>query len=363
MVKILLISALIALASAQTTVNELCEDKPVQQEFAMSDYLGLWFDYAKYPSIFEFAGKCGTSEYTLRPDGNLGVRNKEINRLTGTTITTEGYAMPDPTEPAKLGLVYPNQPEGKVAPYWVLGTDYLTYSVVWGCTNINETSSRQTLNIITRDRLPSDAVVNKAIDFCFYSIQDSLKFVNMVKILLISALIAVASAQVTVNEICDNKLVQQSFSINDYLGFWYDYAKYPTTFEIGGKCGTAEYTLRSDGNLGVKNKQINRITGSTITIEGYATPDPQEPAKLGLFFPTVPSGRVAPYWVMGTDYESYSVVWGCTNINETSSRQTLYIITRDRIPTEFVINEAMNVIRRNDINAEPLRKTIQDSCP
>lgn len=81
MIKILLLTALVGLINAQIPSNEVCPDLPVQQEFIASDYLGVWYEYAKYPFIFEAGGKCTTAEYSLRPDGLIGVYNTQINRM------------------------------------------------------------------------------------------------------------------------------------------------------------------------------------------------------------------------------------------------------------------------------------------
>lgn len=56
-------------------------------------------------------------------------------------------------------------------------------------------------------------------------------------------------------------------------------------------------------------------TNKESTIEGTATltGGPNE-AKLSVVFPSVPFGRAAPYWVLDTDYTTYSVVYSCTDL-------------------------------------------------
>lgn len=82
MIKILLsITFIIGLVTAQVPSTEVCPDLPVQQDFSAADYLGVWYEYASYPFIFELGGKCTSAEYTLRPDGKIGVFNRQINRM------------------------------------------------------------------------------------------------------------------------------------------------------------------------------------------------------------------------------------------------------------------------------------------
>lgn len=45
-----------------------------------------------------------------------------------------------------------------------------------------------------------------------------------------------------------------------YTGKWYEYAKYPFIFELGGKCITATYTENSnDGSVEVVNSMVSEM--------------------------------------------------------------------------------------------------------
>ena len=48
--------------------------------------------------------------------------------------------------------------------------------------------------------------------------------------------------------------------LSQYLGKWYEIRRYyPIFFELGLKCGVAEYALKDDGNIEVKNTGTNRL--------------------------------------------------------------------------------------------------------
>ena len=47
-------------------------------------------------------------------------------------------------------------------------------------------------------------------------------------------------------------------------------------------------------------------------IIGSARPTNGTSGQLGVTFPVAPAE--APYWVLDTDYDNYSVVWSCTNL-------------------------------------------------
>ncbi|ROV91843.1 hypothetical protein VMCG_09207 [Cytospora schulzeri] len=60
-----------------------------------------------------------------------------------------------------------------------------------------------------------------------------------------------------------------TFNLTSYLGRWYQVAGYVAIFDAGCKCITADYTLNSDGTVGVKNEC--QELGLPITISGTAT--------------------------------------------------------------------------------------------
>jgi len=106
-----------------------------------------------------------------------------------------------------------------------------------------------------------------------------------------------------------------------YVGFWYEIAHYPTSFQADCSSSTADYTARPDGTIGVLNTCLAADGSVVSTIEGSANvADPTTNAKLTVTFPGVPFP--APYWIidLGPDYE-YAVV-------SDPIRLTLFILSR-----------------------------------
>uniref|UniRef100_A0A3B4FL93 Apolipoprotein D n=1 Tax=Pundamilia nyererei TaxID=303518 RepID=A0A3B4FL93_9CICH len=106
---------------------------------------------------------------------------------------------------------------------------------------------------------------------------------------------------------CPQPAVQANFDANRYIGKWYEIHKLPTSFQKG-QCATANYTLLSPGVIEVLNTDDN---GTVNAIVGSAkVKNPAEPSKLEVSFNNSPPG---PYWVLSTDYDGHSLVYGCTD--------------------------------------------------
>jgi len=104
---------------------------------------------------------------------------------------------------------------------------------------------------------------------------------------------------------------QADFDPSQYLGTWYEIARFPVSFQEGCTATTATYGLIDDNTISVVNRcrdgapdgPMKEITG-TATIEG--------PGQLRVKFASVPFVR-APYWVLWVDEDYDTAVVGVPN--------------------------------------------------
>ncbi|KAI8123389.1 hypothetical protein FF38_08863 [Lucilia cuprina] len=151
-----------------------------------------------------------------------------------------------------------------------------------------------------------------------------------------------------------------NFDVSKYLGTWYEYAKYPMDFEADGVCIKAEYGLQDDGVVSVTNSLNNGTSGASEEIKGSATVISN--AKLLVQFPVSPAYNVrSNYWVLDTDYCSYSVVYSCEPLNGQHNTY-VWILTRQRLPSTDTIEKSISVLRKNNISLDPLTLTNQLDC-
>ncbi|XP_067109621.1 apolipoprotein Da, duplicate 2 [Osmerus mordax] len=168
-----------------------------------------------------------------------------------------------------------------------------------------------------------------------------------------------ASAQTFVSGKCPNPPVQANFDTARYLGRWYEIQKLPAVFQKG-ECSQATYSLQSPGVVAVLNEEllddgtINAISGTAMAM------DPAEPAKLGVsFFEGSPP---SPYWVLSTDYDSYTLVYACTDFLGLLHVDFSWIMSRERTLSADTVEELRSILRSHGIPADKLRVTDQSIC-
>lgn len=138
--------------------------------------------------------------------------------------------------------------------------------------------------------------------------------------LLFLVVLGLAKSQLVIDTPCRELTVKSNFDIPSYMGKWYEIEKYEQSFQLGGHCVTAEYTLNETSS---EVRVLNTLTyladddssQNTIrALEGKALVSFPEvtpiQGKFNVSFFNRPADR-SNYWVLDSDYVSYSVVWSC----------------------------------------------------
>ncbi|XP_043926119.1 apolipoprotein D [Protopterus annectens] len=159
---------------------------------------------------------------------------------------------------------------------------------------------------------------------------------------------------------CPTPPVQADFKLEKYLGKWYEIEKLPAHFEKG-VCIQAEYSLGGNGTIKVLNQEL-LPDGKWSKIEGEAIQfDLQVPAKLGVSFNSFMP--YAPYWVLSTDYNDYSLVYSCTNVLWVFYFDFAWILSRDRQLPQKTIDQLKTHLTTYNIKIDYMKSTIQSGCP
>ncbi|XP_070842239.1 apolipoprotein D-like [Chaetodon trifascialis] len=184
-----------------------------------------------------------------------------------------------------------------------------------------------------------------------------MKALQVLSVLLLTA--AAADAQSIHRGNCPRPSVQEDFNITKYMGTWYEVEKLPAMFERG-TCNQAMYSLLPDGTVSVRNSELlsNRKMNS---VEGVAkVKNSSQPAILGVsFFKGVSDG---PYWVLSTDYLSYSLVYSCSDYFGLFHIDFAWILARTRALPEDLINQLHDKLSAAGVDVNLLTVSNQTGC-
>jgi len=194
---------------------------------------------------------------------------------------------------------------------------------------------------------------------------------------LVMTLISVGQGQVfTKGKACPDPEVQQGFDVVRYMGKWHSYERFPPRIQ-DSRCNLANYTLNADNTVRVVNVAIVPFyVGKAdcplfrnAVIDGYATiPDAYEPAKLKVNFPT---GRTpdeaGDYWVLDTDYNTYTVVYNCqltiSDDMQMGKIESATVLTRRKGEKPPNLESLHDLLTNNDIDIGNLQVVKQEGCP
>uniref|UniRef100_A0A3Q3EFH9 Apolipoprotein D n=1 Tax=Labrus bergylta TaxID=56723 RepID=A0A3Q3EFH9_9LABR len=124
-----------------------------------------------------------------------------------------------------------------------------------------------------------------------------------------------------------------------------------------GECGTATYSPKSPGVIGVLNRELK--DGSINFIVGSAkVKHPSEPAKLEVSFTDIPSPP-GPYWVLSSDYETHSLVYGCSDFG-LFRLEFAWILSREPTMSEETLQSMQSILSAAGVNPEKMVATNQD---
>ncbi|KAK3724619.1 hypothetical protein RRG08_041103 [Elysia crispata] len=170
---------------------------------------------------------------------------------------------------------------------------------------------------------------------------------------------------------CPEPAVQQNFDITRYIGRWFEYEKFPNYFEMGARCVIANYTLFPDNTVKVVNVAIQEVSyglgicpwyRSTVAVGNATVVDESEPAKLGVRFSEyAPRGN---YWVLETDYDTYSIVYGCSKMPAVPVYvETAWVLTRERLVAPANLDQIKERLTAKGLDISYFQPSDHKGCP
>nr|QNT08914.1 polycalin [Spodoptera littoralis] len=332
-------------------------------DFKINEFAGRWRLIESYGSEFQ-RGTCNEAEYVLQADNSISVINSQVINENLESITgSASVASTDGT--GHLRISFPNREE--YFDFYVLDVNYESYALGYGCVNLANNERRIYSWKLSRYNTLSPEAVTK-----INAVIDSVQVLNNAYYYTIDRddtscfyyPIPNLNSYVKFRGQCDQNIpVVKNFELEKYLGVWYDIQSYPGDFQ-DGTCNTAEY---SPGNNGIHVYNTQVIDQSLVSISGNAVLEPSNDgsAKLKVTFNVAGTDVTTDYWVLSTNYESYALVYSCTNIDDYYMRVSSWKLSREKVleaTDETAISNAMNDIKVLDQRYFVKRDQDPDGC-
>lgn len=150
--------------------------------------------------------------------------------------------------------------------------------------------------------------------------------------------------------------VVDKVEVDRYMGTWYEIASFPTKFQEGCHCTTAEYRLPEDKDFVrvVNSCRRDSANGELDVAKGKAfIADDSTNAKLKVQFFWPFRGK---YWIIALDEVDYQyALVGHPN------REYLWILSRTPQMADSTYNQLLDIAAERDFNTDRLQQTDQ-SC-
>merc|ERR1712002_1023111 len=156
---------------------------------------------------------------------------------------------------------------------------------------------------------------------------------------------------------CPQVETKKDFDLNKYMGRWFEIEKYPNWFEKGS-CNGAEYKLKPEGGVAVNNSEV-LDNGKLSFAIGQARQDPSSNIASHLqvrFSKWQPWGQ---YLVLDTDYDSFTVVYSCTNLL-VARLEFLWVMSRQRTLTAETHKNIYDLLGKYNIDTKALEVANHD---
>lgn len=184
---------------------------------------------------------------------------------------------------------------------------------------------------------------------------------SVIAFVLISSILFGGSECLDVPGPCRVLPVEGQFNATAYMGTWYEIKRYENAEQPNGDCVTAHYTLiENTMEVTVENTMKVLPNQQPLVARGRAVlaNATSGEAKLKVRFENTPATVPdSDYWVLGTNYQHYAIVWSCRPNGENSS-ESAWVLSRSPVLDQAAETLVDSIVRAH-LKPESLRVTKQ----
>ena len=147
---------------------------------------------------------------------------------------------------------------------------------------------------------------------------------------------------------CPAAAPQATFDLERYTGMWYSLIRDKDMgFTNGSSCNSGEYTLNPEGYITVRNFAVRN--GAWLDARpgrGIQSSKGDASLVVDLYSDVTPSpDRTPGYNIMSTDYDSYSIVYNCTEYyGGMYAKKSFWVLYRE--PTFPSMNATVDILMK-----------------
>ncbi|XP_062617150.1 apolipoprotein D-like [Saccostrea cucullata] len=151
----------------QVTSRGFCPRIPTVRPFDVGLYLGIWYEFERFPLAAQAGVTCSQASYTRNNDGTIRVVNTGVQERNGEPVRVEGTARAvNPQDPARLSVTFsPFQPVDPNGNYWVVKTDYNNFAIVYSCRQEGRSKSENAYILLREPRNPNVRTLRSIYNF------------------------------------------------------------------------------------------------------------------------------------------------------------------------------------------------------
>ncbi|XP_052815075.1 apolipoprotein D-like [Mya arenaria] len=179
-------------------------------------------------------------------------------------------------------------------------------------------------------------------------------------LLVLSFSLRSVSSQVPLAGTCPKVEGQEDFDLDKYYGTWYEITKFYTSFENGQKCNTVTYSPKLNGHIEIFNEGFDKEYHEINTTDDAYIPDKTEKSTIKVQFSQ--GAPYSDYWILDTDYATYSLIFSCINISDVSHLEYSWILARKPLLDHSVRKRLYQKLESFKVDTKHFIDDDQSSC-